>query len=177
MNPYKISISLILLVGIIISPGLSTQMNTDSIVLALKAYIDSTESQQELSKIHIDGLLTKRILVFNKRIGGFYSNLEYLNTNIFSFENQYQFKRKTEIHYNKYYFRDNSLIAYYESIRDVNGLRYQVASFFSDNALITAIVEVDTDDLKFNDLKVQQVSSKAVEALEYWQNVLSDWNK
>tara|TARA_R110002020_G_scaffold432607_1_gene642668 strand:- start:1040 stop:1540 length:501 start_codon:yes stop_codon:yes gene_type:complete len=161
--------------GLLFTFSLSAQTSDLLIISEINNTVNEIDNNPDYKRLHEDGELTKReLLIFEKHIGMFYSNVVYSDTLILLTENEFSYQKNSTIRNEKYYFKDNKLIKYNEEIWGKDILVHKLCAYFINERLI----KIETqDNFEFDTEKQKKVIEKSKEEISLRQLTTSEWKQ
>jgi len=167
----------IIILGLLFTFSLSGQTSDSLIISEIITIVNDIDNNRDYKRLHEDGELTKRkFLIFEKRIGGFFSNVVYSDTIILSTENEYFYQKNSTTRNEKYYFKDNKLIKYNEETWEKDILMHKLSAYFISERLIKTEIETH-DKFEFDNEKQIRIIEKSKEEISLRQMTTSEWKQ
>ena len=135
--------------------------NSDSLVISkIDLIITDIDNNSDYLRLHEDGELSKKkMLFFNKTIGGYYSNIVYKDSLILSTENEYYYNKNDRTHNEKFYFSDNKIIKYIEEVYVKRNLKHKIEIYYKGQEIIKVNQEIN-DSFKLDNKKKKFIIEK-----------------
>ena len=163
--------------GLLFTFSLSAQLSDSLIISEIITIVNDINNNPDYKRLHEDGELTKRkFLIFEKHIGGFFSNVVYSDTLILSTENEFFYQKNSTTINEKYYFKNNKLIKYNEEIREKDILMHKLSAYFINERLIKTEIETH-DNFEFDTEKQKRIIEKSKEEISLRQMTTSEWKQ
>lgn len=166
----------ILIFGFLLSTNLIGQETDSVLILKINDITADIENNPDYLRLHEDGELTKKKLFFEKSVGGFYSNVVYLDSLILMTENEFFYDKNSRTKNEKFYFSDNVLIKFSEEIYDKSNLMHRIEIFYQDQKIIKVNKEIH-DNFELDTDKKKSIIAKAKEEISLRQMTTSEWEQ
>ena len=163
--------------GLLFALCLSAQTSDSLIISEIISNVNDIDNNPDFKRLHEDGELTKKkFLIFEKHIGGFFSNVVYSDTLILSTENEFFYQKNCRTRNEKYYFKDNKLIKYNEEIWEKDNLIHKLSAYFINGRLIKNEIETH-DNFEFDKEKQRRIIEKSKEEISLRQTTTNEWKQ
>lgn len=167
----------VIICGLLFTFSLSGQTSDSLIISEIITNVNDIDNNPDYKRLHEDGELTKRkFLIFEKHIGGFFSNVVYSDTLILSTENGFFYQKDSTTRNEKYYFKDNKLIKYNEGIWEKNILIHKLSAYFINDRLMKTEIETH-DNFEFDTEKQKRIIEKSREEISLRKMTTSEWEQ
>lgn len=168
---------IVIIIGLFLSVNLFAQVSDFVTVSKINEITADIDNNSDYLRLHEDGELSKKKLIFfEKTVGGFFSNIVYKDTLILSIENEFCYDRKSRTKNEKFYFTDNKLIKFSEEVHEKGMLRHRIDVFYKDQKIIKVDKEIH-DSFKLDIEKKKSIIEKSKREISLRQMTTSEWKQ
>tara|TARA_R110001583_G_scaffold63217_2_gene185288 strand:- start:12191 stop:12724 length:534 start_codon:yes stop_codon:yes gene_type:complete len=168
---------ILLIFGFVLSINLIAQESESLLVSKIDKIANDIDNNSKYQRLHEDGELTKKkLLFFEKHVGGFYSNVVYSDSLILSTENEFFYTKQSRTKNEKFYFRGHRLIKYTEKVFVNSILQRSIVAYFDNERLVKVEKEIH-DKFLFDLEKQKTIIEKSKSEISLRQMTTCEWKR